>query len=147
MTTQRARQKQAIKQQRVPVGGARTNLQLSTADLEEFKRRRMHPRWVNDANGGVEQRLAGGYTFVDPKHAFSLGGQIAVEGDNTDIESKVSKVVSRSGPPIIAFLMEISYKFLAEDNRLRHEQTMPVDRALQAVQDGGQTIESGYTPD
>jgi len=140
--TIRAQANKEIKRQRVPVGGQRTRLQLSKEDRDEFTRRKMVPYWFNDVNGQVEAAQAGGYTFVHPKHAISLGGY-NVDGD-VDLEAKVSRIVDREG--LRAYLMEISQKFYNEDQKAKHDVTMQVDYALQAVSEGGQTIEGGYTP-
>ena len=135
-----------VKRQRVPVGGMRTSLQLSDEDNKAFKRRKMVGRWFNDQHGRLPAALAGGYTYVNPSDVPSLGGYESAEGDNTDLGSRVSKVVSRSGPEIRAFLMEIAQEFFDEDQDAKIERTREVDRALQATNQGGQSIEGGYTP-
>jgi hypothetical protein len=142
MTGPRAKVQKEATRQRVPLGGQNTKLQLSELDRKRFEERKMVPRWINDQNGRVQAAEAGGYSFVKPEHCYSIGGDSNVEGDI----SKVSKVVSRSGDKVVAYLMEIPLKFYNEDQKAKHEQTLKIDEALQATNQGGQTIEGGYTP-
>ena len=111
-TSERSKDKVA----RVPFGGPRYKLQLSDADLKEFKRRKKVARWFNDDGGRLERALGGGYTFVKPEYARSLG-QGALHGDSNDPESKarVSIIVNRGDPVVRGYLMEISEKFYKED--------------------------------
>jgi len=126
---------------RVPFGGAKYKLQLSDADNKEFKRRGMVPRWFNDQDGRIQRALAGGYKFVKPEHAMSLGSGAIHEG-NSDEGTRVSKIVTKGEPVIRAFLMEISKKFYDEDQALKEERNRQVDKALN-IGEGG-TAEHQY---
>ena len=133
------------KRDRVPVGGMQTNLQVSEYEMKEFEQRGRILRWFNDQNGRIDAALKGGWTFVEPEQARSVGhGQLHAE--NTDLNSKVSKVVSRSGDPIRAYLMSISKEWYDEDQEAKEDRNRKVDQALQATDQGGQSIEGGYTP-
>jgi len=131
------------KVERVPFGGARYKLQLSEADLKEFKRRRMVPHWFNDQDGRIQRALAGGYKFVKPEHARSLGSG-AIHQGNTDEGIRVSKIVSKGEPVIRAYLMEISKKFWTEDQAAKEKVNDKVDEALKTGQSGGAKVENQY---
>ena len=138
--TPRREAREGQKPARVPLGGRRSKLQLSDADQKEFVRRRKVPRWVNDDGGRLQAATAGGYTFVDPKHATSLG-QGAIGQENTDLGSKVSKIVTRAsseGAATRAFLMEIDKKFWDADQATKEERNSEVDEAL-SIGEGGST--------
>ena len=140
-----SRQRAVNKRDRVPIGGQRTNLQLSKADMDGFVERGRVPRFFNDQNGRLEAAEAGGWTFVSPEEARSLGGA-RLHQENTDLNSKVSKVVSRSGSPIRAYLMSISKEWFDEDQERKEDVNRKVDQALQPANQGGQSIDGGYTP-
>ena len=138
------RQRAVNKKDRVPFGGFRTKLQLSKEDLDAMKG--YHLRWFNDKDGRVEAALNAGYTFVEPEQARSLG-VANLHAENSDLNSKVSKIVSRgSGEVIRAYLMKIQEEWYQEDFDAKIAVTQKVDEALRPVTQGGQTVESGYTP-
>lgn len=131
---------------RVPLGGMRLKTQLSDADMAEFKRRRMVPRWINDRDGRVEQAKAGGYRFVDPKYARSLGESAINEG-NTDEGSRVSKVVTKGGDLVMrAFLMEIPKKLYDADQQAKEDRLLEQEKGLIAGHAGGANVENAYGP-
>jgi len=136
------REERQEKRQRVPVGGVATNLQLSEYDLQAMRELGKVPHWFNDANGRVERAVAGGYEFVPPENAGSVGGDIVNQGR----QRRVSKISSRSGPPVRAFLMWIDKEFYDEDQRSKEQRNISVEQAMRPVGQGGQSIEGGYTP-
>ncbi len=136
--------KQEDERPRVPLGGMRPRLQLSEADQKEFVRRRMVPRWINDRDGRVEQALAGGYKYVDPKYARSLG-QSAINEGNTDIGSRVSKVVTKGNELVMsAFLMEIPKKLYGADQAAKEDKLLEGEKGLIAGHAGGANVENQY---
>jgi hypothetical protein len=135
--------KQEGKVARQPFGGSRLKLQLSAEDDQGFKDREMVPRWINDQDGRIQQALGGGYGFVAPEHATSLG-QGAIHQGNSDEGSKVSKIVSRGEPVIRAYLMEIPLEYWKEDQASKEEVNARVDEALAAGGAGGASIENQY---
>jgi len=137
------RQRAVNKTERVPFGGHRTKLQLSKQDQEELSGYNLH--WFNDKDGRIEAAINAGYTFVEPQQARSLG-VAGLHQENSDLNSKVSKVVSRGGEPIRAYLMKINKDWHEEDKAAKVRSTQAVDDALRPVTQGGQTVESGYTP-
>jgi hypothetical protein len=132
---------------RVPFGGFRLRTQLSKEDMLGFKKRRMVTRWFNDEPGRLERALAGGYNFVKPEYATSLG-QGALHGDGNDPESnaRVSMVVNRGEPIIRAYLMEISKKFHDEDKAAKEKVNAQVDEALAIGGSRGSELENEYKP-
>jgi len=145
MANVRKQEREKGKVARVPFGGTRYKLQLSEADNKEFKRRQKVPRWFNDQDGRIQRALSGGYQFVDPKYATSLGSG-AIHQGNTDEGSRVSKIVSKGEPVIRAFLMEISKKFWTEDQAAKQKINDKVDEALAVGQSGGAKVENQYGP-
>jgi hypothetical protein len=142
-TEDRKTLRQDDKPVRVPFGAHRYKLQLSEPELKEFKRRKMVPRWINDRDGRIERALAGGYNFVDPKYARSLG-QSAIHEGNQDEGSRVSKIANRGDNVGRAFLMEIKEKYYKEDQQTKQELVDKVDEDLRAGQAGGAQIENQY---
>jgi len=134
------------KKNRVPFGAKRTKLQLSAADEQDAVNRNKKLHWFNDQDGRIQAALQGGWDFVSPEEVPSLGfGELHQE--NTDVNSKVSKVVSRGTQHVIrAYLMSIDKALYDEDQAAKEAQNALTDEALRPVQQGGQTIEGGYTP-
>ena len=138
--TPRREAREAGKPVRVPLGGRRSKLQMSEEDRKGFVQRNVVPRWINDDGGRLQAAQAGGYTYVDPKHVTSLGEGVLAEG-NTDLGSKVSKIVTRASSDdsaTTAYLMEIKKKFWTADQATKEERNAEVDTAL-AIGEGGTT--------
>ena len=134
------------KRRRIPMGAHRYKLQLSDEDTAEFKRRKMVPRWVNDQDGRIQRALDGGYNFVKPEYARSVGSSALHEG-NTDEGAKVSKIVSRGTDHVIrAYLMEISEKYYKEDQAEKQKIVDRFDDAIAAGRAGGAEVENAYIP-
>ena len=145
MANVRKDEREKGKVERVPFGGSRYKLQLSDADNKAAKDRRVVMRWFNDQDGRIQRALGGGYKFVKPEYATSLGSGAIHEG-NTDEGSRVSKVVSKGEPVIRAYLMEISKKFYDQDQAAKQKVNDKVDEALAAGGAGGANIENQYGP-
>ncbi len=147
MTNSRKREKSAGKTARVPVGGPRLKLQLSDEDMKGFKQRKMVTHWFNDDPGRIERAQGGGYTFVKPEHATSLGqGALHSDGKDPESNTRVSIVVNRSDPITRAYLMEISEKFYKEDQATKEKVNAQVDEALALGGKRGSDLENEYRP-
>ena len=142
MANVRKQEQKQGKVARVPFGGVRYKLQLSKEDMEEFARRKMIPRWFNDQDGRIQRAQGGGYKFVKPEYATSLGSG-AIHQGNTDEGSRVSKIVSRSEPIIRAYLMEIKKKYWDADQVLKEKRNQKVDEALN-IGESGEESEHQY---
>ncbi len=147
MSSSRKQEKSKGKVARVPFGGFRLKLQLSDEDMKGFKERKMVVHWFNDDPGRIERALGGGYNFVDPEHAMSLGqGALHRDGKDSESNNRVSIVVNRSDPITRAYLMEIKEKFYKEDQRAKETVNAKVDEVLAL---GGKTssdLENEYRP-
>ncbi len=133
------------KRVRVPFGGHRTKLQLSEEDQKSLDERGMVAHWFNDVDGRLERAEAGGYNYIDPDYARSIG--VFSIHDDKDLSGKVSKVVSRGvANPVKAYLMEISKELHAEDQAAKETVNMRVDEAINAGKPGGNTVENQYVP-
>ncbi len=132
---------------RVPFGSVRLKMQLSEEDMKEFKRRKMVTRWFNDDPGRIERALGGGYKFVKPKYATSLGqGALHRDGNDPESNARVSIVANRSDPITRAYLMEISEKFFYVDQAKKEEVNAQVDEALALGGERGSDLENEYRP-
>jgi len=130
---------------RVPFGGLRLKTQLSEEDMKVFKSRKMVPHWFNDEPGRLDRALGGGYTFVNPEYATSLGqGALHQDGNDPESNVRVSIVASRGDPVIRAYLMEISEKFYKEDQATKELKNQAIDDALAVGGAGGANIENQY---
>ena len=106
------------KVKRVPFGTVRLKMQMSDEDMKGFEERGMKTYWFNDIDGRIQRAKAGGYTFVDPENATSLG-QSAIHSGNTDEGSKVSMIVSRGEIEMRGYLMEIPIEYWKEDQQIK----------------------------
>jgi len=145
MSNARNSEKSKGKKARVPFGSMRLKTQLSDEDMKGFKARNVVTHWFNDSPGRIERALAGGYNFVKPEHALSLG-QGALHRDGSDLADRVSLVVTRSEPIVRAYLMEIEEKFYKEDQAKKEGVNQLVDDALALGGKRGSEVESEYRP-
>jgi hypothetical protein len=133
--------------QRVPFGGRRTKLQLSAEDKKGLKDNGWTERWVNDKDGRIQQAQAGGYVFVTPEEAPSIG-QFSLTKGSDDLNGKVSLIVSKgASEPITAYLMKIQTKYYKEDQIAKEQAHRNMDASLSAGQPGGNVVENQYVPD
>jgi hypothetical protein len=144
MTNARKQEQEEGKRVRVPMGARRSRLQLSEEEAKAFETAGYITRWVNDQDGRVERAVAGGYEFVEPSEATSVGNSEITQG-NTDLGDRVSKVVSRGAPVIRAYLMKIKKEYYDEDQATKEKVNARVDEALAGGEAGG-AVESKYGP-
>jgi hypothetical protein len=139
MTNVRKSEKSEDKPKRVPFGSHRTKLQVEDEIPGYFL------RWFNDADGRLQRAQDGGYVFVNKSEVPRLG-QGEIHQDNTDLNSRVSKVVSRGDPVIRAYLMKIKQSFWNEDRKAKDAINDQIDDALRAGTPGGNVVENQYVP-
>ena len=77
-----------------------------------------HLHWINDVGTNLKEMLAKGYSFVEDNSS--------IESD--DLGRMNSLQVSKNGPPITAYLMEIPEELYLEDQLLK-------ERSIQDVED------------
>ncbi len=138
------RERAVNKADRVPIGGSSQKLQLSKADQEANAGYVFY--WFNDTDGKVEQALNASYVFVHRDEARSIGTGV-IHQENADLGDRVSKIVSKSGTPVRAYLMKINRELYEEDQRAKAATIkLSTESRLNPVDQGGATIEGGYTP-
>ena len=94
----------------------------------------VRPRWVNDVKNNVLTFIERGYQFVHKTKTGGLEiGERTVESAR-QAGSVVSKPVDtdKSGKPIIAYLMAQDKDFFEEDQRLKEQQLVELEKALSA---------------
>lgn len=134
------RPRKVEKPTRVPLGTRRSKLQVP--GIKGYKL-----RWINDVDGRCESAVEGGYVFVEKSEVPEKIGQGALHQDNTDINSRVSKVVSRGNKkPVRAFLMKIKNEWYEEDQRAKEEVNQQIDEALRQGKPGGNVVDNQYVP-
>ena len=139
MANQRKKVSSKGKVKRVPFAGNRKRLHVE----ETFPG--YVPYWFNDQDGNLERAEAAGYVYVTRDEVPSLGqGQLHQE--NTDLNSKVSKVVSRGEPVIRAYLMKIKKSWYEQDKQLKEEKNERVDEALRQGTPSGNIVDNQYVP-
>ena len=139
MANARKSEKRKDKKVRVPFSGTRTKLHVD----EDFPG--YHLYWFNDIDGRLQRAENGGYVFVEKSEVPSLGHG-AIHQDNSDLNSRVSKVVSRGEPVIRAYLMKIKNAYWNEDQKAKEAINNRVDDALRAGTPGGNVVENQYVP-
>ena len=139
MANQRKSEKSKDKVERVPFGKNRTKLQV------EDKIKGYTLRWFNDTDGRLQRAQDGGYVFVGRQEVPRLG-QGAIHEDNSDLNSRVSKVVSRGEPIIRAYLMKIKNSFYKADQAAKEGINQQVDESLMRGAPGGNVVDNQYVP-
>ena len=87
------------------------------------------------------------YEFVLENEVPRKIGQGNLHQDNSDINGRVSRVVSRGKTaPIRAFLMKIRKEWYQEDQLAKEEVNKQVDEALRQGTPGGNVVENQYVP-
>lgn len=132
---------------RVPFGHHKLKLQLSDEDLDSFRRRGWKTRWVNDVGGRLNQAEAGGYKFVEPEEATSLGASAVHSKGGDGIASQVRQVVSKGDTVIHGYLMKVKTKFYDEDQAAKWAAIDASELGLIEGRAGGAEVSEAYKPD
>lgn len=128
------------KRERVPFGAQPFKLQV-TDKIPGFKL-----RWFNEIDGRLERAEGGGWVYVKPEEVPGLGAG-AIHQGNTDVNSRVSKIVSRGNENIVrAYLMKIKSKWYKEDQAVKEGKNAQIDEALRQGQPGGNVVDNQYVP-
>lgn len=93
-----------------------------------------HLAWFNDNESRLERVTAAGYEFVSPEEV----------GMTSRDDSQVRRLVSRSGPPLYAYLMKIREEWYREDRAMREQAVDEIDTQIHANR--FVPVEYGYTP-
>ena len=140
MAKQSAKADSKERRKRVPFGAHRTKLQVEDT-IPGYKL-----RWFNDMDGRCERAEEGGYVYVNKDEVPRLG-QGALHQENSDVNSKVSKVTSRgTGKEIRAYLMKIKEAYYKEDQAQKEKVNYQVDEAMRAGSPSGNVVDNQYVP-
>ena len=136
------------RRQRTPFNASRKRLEIAWVDekMNDHDKRPYVPRWFNDDGDRLARAEAAGYEYVDPQEIVGVGGK-EVHGGNSDLGSKVSKVVGKteSKEPIRAVLMKIKREWYDEDQNEKEQKNRMVDEALRSGNNpGGTSVENKY---
>ena len=93
-----------------------------------------HLHWINDVGTNLQEMLAKGYTFVEDNSS--------IESD--DLGRRNSLQVSKNGPPITAYLMEIPEELYQDDQLQKERSILRVEDQLRLA-DVGKGIGSERT--
>ena len=146
MLNKKTEKAEEVRRPRVPMGGRRQKLQLSQEDAKALKDAGWTPRFVNDKDGRVQQAIAGGYQFVTPEEAPSIGQHSLTKGSD-DLNGKVSMIVTKGeAEPMHGFLMKIRTEYYEEDQRDKEKVNIAYDEALNAGRPDGNVVDNQYVP-
>jgi len=132
------------KRERAPFSAHRTRLTFRYKDKDFHKK--WHAHLFTDKEDRIQRALDAGYVFVDQKELAGVGDR-EVHGGNTDLNSKVSRVVNgaRDGnPEERGILMKLPIDWYNEDQAVKEKTNALVDRAVRAGKAGGADIENSY---
>jgi hypothetical protein len=131
------------RRERTPFSASRKRLEVRWVDKDFDKK--FVSRWFNDQDGRVERALDAGYEFASREEVVGVG-DAEVHSGNSDVGSKVSRVVGRTAEnqAIRAYLMKINRDWFKEDQDLKEQQNKLVDQAIRAGKAGGADIENKY---
>lgn len=102
-------------------------------------------RWFNDQDDRLQRAEDAGYEFVNRREISQVGDKDITSG-NTDVNSRVSRVVGRSANQqgIRAYFMKIPEAFYKEDQAKKEAVNALVDEAIRAGTAGGAEVKNQY---
>ena len=128
------------------LGGPSLKLTVVNSNIEGYKL-----CWVNDDNGGLEQRYADGFDFVTPAEAGSNRAVRSLIVENKDVADRVSRHVgSRAdGTAMKAYLMKCPNELWEEMEARRNAQADEWDQSINrgdrvAIEPGRSYVPEGY---
>lgn len=127
------------RRKRVPFSAQRKRLQVDT-QFPGFV-----TRWFNDQDDRLQRAEDAGYEYVHRKEVGQVGDKDVANG-NTDVNSRVSRVVGRtaSNEPIRAYFMKIREEHHKEDLATKEATNRLVDDAIRAGKAGGAEVKNAY---
>lgn len=102
-------------------------------------------RWFNDQDDRLQRAEDAGYEYVHKKEVGQVGDKDISNG-NTDLNSRVSRVVGRTrdNQSIRAYLMKIREEYWKEDQAEKAKINDRVDEAIRAGKSGGADVKNSY---
>ena len=136
------------RRQRTPFNASRKRLEVVFVDdqMNDPEKRSHIPRWFNDEPGRHDRAVSAGYEFVNSVEVLGVGDK-EVHGGNSDIGSRVSRIVGKAegGEPVRATLMKIKREWYDEDQAAKESQNALIDNALRSGDNPGvATVEKKY---
>lgn len=130
---------------RTPFSANRKRLQV--AWKEPDKQKNFISRWFNDQDDRIMRAEQAGYEYVSPDEIDGVGDK-EVHGGNTDLGSKVSRVVGRTNEnqPIRAYLMKIRKDWYEEDQAEKEKINARTDESMRVGKAGGASVQNAYFP-
>lgn len=129
------------KTDRIPFGANRQRLAVRDKDPNYVY------RWVNDTEDRLARAEAGGYVYVTKDELSEKLGEGQLHQENTDLNSRVSKIVSKGETtPIRGYLMKIKKSWYDQDQKAKEALTDEVDQAILRGRAGGAAIDNQYVP-
>ena len=101
-------------------------------------------RWFNDVGSRIQDALNASYEFVNAKEIEGRVGDKEVHGDNSDLNSRVSKKTKVGDDEITVFLMKLPNDLKAEDDAVKAAKNDMVDDSIRAGTSGGASIGNQY---
>lgn len=130
------------KRERVSFSGSRRR--LSTELIPELAKA-YRIRWFNDTSDRIDRAINGGYEFVLNKELDGRVGDKEVHGGNSDLNDKVSKIVTPDPvAPVRAYLLKIRNEFWEEDKAEHEARNNLIDEAIRAGTSGGASVAKSY---
>lgn len=131
------------RRERTPFSASRKRLEVRYVE-KDFEKQ-WHGHWFNDQDGRIERAQDAGYEFVKPDEVRGVGDR-EVNSGNTDLNSKVSRVVGRGegGNPIRAYLMKLPLDLYNQDKAEKQKVNDLVDNAIRAGKAGGVDVRNKY---
>ena len=102
-------------------------------------------RWFNDQDDRLQRAEDAGYQYVRRDEVGQIGDKDVANG-NTDLNSRVSRVVGRTAQsvPIRAYLMKIREELYKDDQAAKELINKRVDDAIRAGTSGGANVTNQY---
>lgn len=123
--------RQKDRKKRVPVGRRKLSMTVEGGLIPDGS----IGRWVNDVGGNLQRFLDGGYVFASQKKR-GTNGKVGddVDNGNTDLGSRVSKIVDKTArtnsAPVRAYLMHIKKEYYEEDQAEKMASVDKIDDQL-----------------
>ena len=101
-------------------------------------------RWFNDVDNKLQRATDAAFEFVLAKEIVGRVGDKEVHGDNSDLNSRVSRKTRLGDIEITVYLMKQPNEFHKEDMEEKEAKNALVDDAIRAGTSGGATIGNQY---
>ena len=130
-----------VRERKVETGRRKRNhfgTQRLKMDIDPETKRRLKaegkvPVWINDTGSRLNDALDGDYTF---EHAEEVGNNKEAR-EQEDTRRMLRVGTRKHGEPLNAYLMSIPEEYYAEDQAIKEEENVAVDRAIKGGEPKG----------